>query len=354
MTLIDRYISRSILAATAVVALVVAALVALSVFIGEADNIGDGSYGLGQVLLFTLLRMPSNLYLVLPVIALLGALLALGALAAGSELVVVRASGVSMKRLAVSVSIVGVLLALIALAIGEYGGPAGVRAGDALKEQARHGRAADAIDDGLWLRQDNIVVRIDGTLPGGRLSGLDVFRMNGQGQLETALHAETATLRDGAIELTDPRFTKIHAQRTETGNPKTLTLDIDIDPGVLEAAVTEPSELSTVGLWRYIAYLDRNNINADAYRLALWRNIINPITVWVLVVFALPFAFGSLRSAGAGQRLLVGGVIGLIFFLVNEIVASTGPVYGVPPWLAAGLPTAVLALATAVWMRRLD
>ena len=123
---------------------------------------------------------------------------------------------------------------------------------------------------------------------------------------------------------------------------------------VLELAVIEPSELSSAGLWRYINYLDRNQINAEDYRLALWRNIVNPITVWVLVVFALPFAFGSLRSAGAGQRLFVGGLVGLIFFLVNEIVAATGPVYGVAPWLAASLPTALLAVGTFIWMRRLD
>lgn len=354
MNLIDRYISRSILAATAVVALVVGALVALSVFIGEADNIGDGRFGLLQVIAYMLLKLPSNLYLVLPVVALLGSLLALGALAAGSELVVVRASGVSMARLAISVSIAGALLALLAVGVGEYLGPTGVRAADALREQARHGRVADSIDDGLWLRQGNTVVRIDGTLPGGRVDGVDVFRMSDDGQLEEALTAETGVLGDAGLTLEKPQFTRIDTDGTQTGAPETLKLDVDIDPDVLKLAVTEPSELSTPGLWRYIDYLDRNDINASDYRLALWRNIVNPITVWVLVVFALPFAFGSLRSASAGQRLFMGGLIGLVFFLVNEIVAATGPVYGVAPWLAASLPTVLLAIATLIWMRRLS
>ncbi|MES1927934.1 permease YjgP/YjgQ [Salinisphaera dokdonensis CL-ES53] len=354
MNIIDRYISRTILVATGVVALVVGALVALSVFIGEADNIGDGSFGILQVIFYTLLKLPSNLYLVLPVVALLGSLLALGALAAGSELIVVRASGVSMRRLALSVSIAGVLLSVLAVGVGEYLGPAGVRAADAMRDEARHGRVADSIEDGLWLRQGTTVVRIDGTLPGGRITGVDVFRMSGDGQLEQALTAETGTLTDSGLELASPKFTRIQKDSTETGTPETLTLDVDIDPDVLELAVTEPSELSTPGLWRYIDYLDRNEINAQDYRLALWRNIVNPITVWVLVVFALPFAFGSLRSASAGQRLFMGGLIGLVFFLVNEIVAATGPVYGVPPMLAASLPTALLAVATFIWMRRLN
>jgi len=332
----------------------VGALVALSVFIGEADNIGDGSFDLLKVILYMLLKLPSNLYLVLPVVALLGSLLALGALAAGSELVVVRASGVSMRRLALSVSIAGVLLALVAVGMGEYLGPAGARSADALRDQARHGRVADSIDDGLWLRQGDTIVRIGGTLPGARVNDIDVFRMSGNGRLEQTVSAETGVLRDQGLALQKPKFTRIHDASTETGSPNQLILDVDIDPGVLELAVTEPSELSTPGLWRYIAYLDRNDINAADYRLALWRNIINPITVLVLVVFALPFAFGSLRSASAGQRLFMGGLLGLVFFLVNEIVAATGPVYGVPPWLAASLPTALLATATLVWMRRLN
>ncbi|MES1926750.1 LPS export ABC transporter permease LptG [Salinisphaera sp. T31B1] len=354
MKQIDRYISRTILVATGVVALVVGALVALSLFIGDADHIGDGDYGLPDLIAYTLLHLPSDLYLVLPVIALLGSLLALGALAAGSELVVVRASGMSMARLAVSVSIAGVLLGLVAVVIGEYVGPAGVRMGDDLREQARHGRIADRIDDGLWLRQGDTVVRIDGTLPGGRIDGLNVYEMTDDGQLSRALVAEQARLAGGKLIVDKPEFTRIGENRTETGAPDTLTLDVNIDPRVLDLAVTAPDELSTVGLWRYIDYLQANDINADDYRLALWRNIVNPITVWVLVVFALPFAFGSLRSASAGQRLFMGGLIGLVFFLVNEIVASSGPVYGIAPWLAASLPTALLAAATAIWMRRLS
>jgi len=354
MNLIDRYISRTILAATGVVALVVGALVMLSVFIGEADNIGDGNYGLLQVFAYMFLRLPGHLYLVLPVVALLGSLLALGALAAGSELIVIRSAGVSMVRLAGAVSLAGIILALIAVAVGEYLGPAGVRAGDSLRDQARHGEATASIDNGLWLRQDNTIVRIDGTLPGGRIDGLNVYQVTDDGRLERTLTAPKATLRDHQLIVTDPSFTRISTDGTETGNPDQLTLDVDIDSDVLDLAVTQPSELSTPGLWRYIGYLQRNDIDAADYRLALWRNIVNPITVWVLAVFALPFAFGSLRSASAGQRLFVGGLIGMVFFLVNEIVASTGPVYGVAPWLAASLPTALLAVATAVWMRRLN
>lgn len=354
MTLIDRYISRSILAATGVVALVVGALVTLMLFISEMDHIGDGSYGIGKVMLYMAFMLPVRMYLVLPVVALLGSLLALGALAAASELVVIRSAGVSMRRLAVSVGLAGAVLAALTVLMGEVLVPRGVGHADALRAQARSGEVKQKVDDGLWLRQNGYVLRISSTLPGGRIDGLRVYRFDDKGRLQESLQAPSARLAGDRLVVRHPVITYLSKDHSRVDSPAQVSLDIRLDPRVLALAVTQPDELSTAGLWRYIRYLDQNDIDAADYRLALWRNIVTPFTVWILVIFALPFAFGSLRSAGAGQRLLAGGLIGLLFFLFNEIVASTGPVYGVAPWLAASLPTVLLALATGYWIRRLD
>lgn len=354
MKLIDRYISRSILAATGVVALVISAILLLMVFISEVDNIGEGSFGIGKVLLYVALMWPVRMYLVLPVVALLGSLLALGALAGGSELVVIRSAGVSMRRLAVSVGLAGAVLALITVVMGEILVPAGVTHADSLRDKARHGQIKQSLDDGLWLRQSGYVLRVDSTLPGGGIDGLLVYHFNQKGQLLESIKAPSAHLKDDQLLVDKPQITKLSLDHGKASSPPQVTLPIDIDPEILALAVIDPDELSTYGLWRYIGYLDHNDINAADYKLALWRNIITPFTVWVLAIFALPFAFGSLRSAGAGQRLFAGGLTGLLFFLANEIIASTGPVYGVPPAIAASLPTVLLALGTAWWMRRLS
>lgn len=354
MKLIDRYISRSILVATAVVALVISALLLLMVFISEVDNLGEGTFGIGKVLLYVALMWPVRMYLVLPVVALLGSLLALGALAGGSELVVIRSAGVSMRRLAVSVGLAGAVLALITVVMGEVLVPAGVTHADALRDKARHGEVKQSVDGGLWLRQSGYVLRIDSTLPGGGIDGLRVYRLDDQGRLLESIRAPSAQLENDQLIVNKPKITKLSLDHSKTLSPPQVALDINIDPHILALAVVKPQELSSYGLWRYISYLDSNDINASDYKLALWRNIVTPFTVWVLAIFALPFAFGSLRTAGAGQRLLVGGLTGLLFFLSNEIIASTGPVYGVPPWIAASLPTVLLAIGTAWWMRRLS
>ena len=354
MNILDRYIARSVLAAIGVVILVIGALLTLMLFISEVDNLGDGNYTFGKILIWMALMLPARLYLVLPVVALLGSLLALGALAAGSELVVIRSAGVSMKRLAISVSLAGIAMALITSLLGEYVAPGGVRHATDLRDKARHGEARRSVDDGLWLRQSGWFLRVDSTLPGGRIDGLYAYRVNDNGQVVESVAGETARTDGEKLIVEDPEITHLSPTESRVEQPKRLALPIRIAPDVLDIAVTKPDELSSAGLWQYINYLKANDIDADDYQLALWRNIVTPFTVWALVVFALPFAFGSLRSASAGQRLFVGGLIGLLFFLINEIVASTGPVYGIPPWIAASLPTVVLALGTGYWMRRLN
>ncbi|MFZ0485847.1 MAG: LptF/LptG family permease, partial [Arenicellales bacterium] len=95
-------------------AMVLAVLVGLFVFITFIDQIGDvgtGNYGMLDVVRFTLYSVPKIVYEVFPMAALLGAILGLSSLAVDSELVVMRAAGVSIVRMIGSVFKIGAVLA---------------------------------------------------------------------------------------------------------------------------------------------------------------------------------------------------------------------------------------------------
>lgn len=352
MKIIDRYIQAAVLQATGVVLLVVAGLSLVSTFIGEADNLG-GDYTLLRMLEYVLLSMPDNIHIVFPVAALLGALSALGALAAGSELVVIRATGVSARRLAWSVARAGLVLAVISALFAEILGPWGVAYGEQVRDRARHGQQVQKIGDGLWVRDADRFVRIRGTLAQDTLVGILVYARSDRGQLRSVLTAERAGYDAGEWTLYDIQRSGFGADGVRVEHIDSMPWDVTISPEVLQLSVVKPEELSSLGLYRYIDYLRDNDVVATDYSLALWRNLVAPFTVLVLCVFALPFAFGSLRSAGAGQRLFAGGLAGVVFYMVNEITAAGGVVYGLPPWLAASLPTMALAVATVVWLRRM-
>lgn len=354
MKILDRYLQTSILESAAVVMLVVAALAMVSTFIGEADDLGEGSYNLFQVMQYVLLSLPDNLHIVFPMVALLGSLMALGALAAGSELIVVRATGVSAARLAWSVARCGLVLAAISLLFSEILGPNGVELGEKMQDAAKHGDKVQEIGDGLWLRDGRSYVRIKGTLAEDTLAGILVYERREDGRMSSVLSAERARYHDGTWQLQEVEVSRFADGEVNLEKHASMNWDVEIRPEVLQLAVVKPEELSSMGLYQYISYLHRNEVAADDYSLALWRNLVAPFTVLVLTVFALPFAFGSLRSTGAGQRLFLGGMVGLVFYMLNEITASGGVVFGLPPWLAASLPTVVLAIITLFWIRRIN
>ena len=354
MKILDRYLQANIMQASAVVLLVVAALSLVSSFLGEADELGSGDYNLPQIIQYMLLSLPDNLHLVFPLAALLGSLLALGALAAGSELIVIRATGVSAVRLAWSVGRTGLLLAAISLLFGEVLGPSGVELGEKIQDRAKHGDAVQEIGDGLWLRDGKRFVRIKGTLTEDTLADIQVYTLQADGSLRTLLSAKKARYQNKKWRLLDVEISRFSEDGVTIEREAEQIWDVEIRPEVLQLAVVKPEELSSWGLYNYIKYLRKNDVAANDYSLAFWRNIVAPITVLVLTVFALPFAFGSLRSTSAGQRLFAGGLVGIVFYMVNEITASGGVVYGLPPWLAASLPTMLLAIITAWWIRRIN
>jgi len=353
MRILDRYIATSILQACGVVGIVVAALGALTTLIREADDIGEGHYGVLAASQYVLLQLPAQLHMVFPVIAVLGALLALGGLAASRELVVVRASGVSIMRLAWSVARAGIVLAIVGVLLGEVLGPQGMHLADRVREGGAAGDRVQAVEGGLWLRDGNDIVRIGGSLTERVVVDVAIYRMGDGPRPEAIVRADTARYRDGEWFLRGVTETRFPEEGVQVTHQPERRWRVSIAPGLLGLSVVRPEELSSSGLWRYIGYLQRNDVATQDYRAALWRNLVHPVTVLLLAVFALPFAFGSLRSTSAGQRLFFGGLVGLVFFMLNEIVAAAGQVYGLPAWLAAAAPTGALGLITLVWLRRL-
>ena len=98
MTMLDRYLLRTIGGSVLMVMAVFLTLGGLFLFIGQQDDIGVGTYGAIDALVFVLLNLPQQAWELLPISALIGTLVGLGALARGSELTVMRAAGMPWWR----------------------------------------------------------------------------------------------------------------------------------------------------------------------------------------------------------------------------------------------------------------
>ena len=168
-------------------------------------------------------------------------------------------------------------------------------------------------------------------------------------QLRSVLAADTANYKDGAWQLKGVRETRLEPDGSATSSARPqASWSGSVTPKVLQLFLLEADAISVAGLNRLIAYLDENRLDAAKYRYQLASRLVAPFTVVVMAFFAVPFAFGSLRESGAGQRLLIGILLGVGFYVLNRVAGSLGQIYGWSPWLAASGPTAFWA-AVGSW-----
>ncbi|KOO12506.1 lipopolysaccharide ABC transporter permease, partial [Vibrio xuii] len=86
--------------------------------------------------------------------------------------------------------------------------------------------------------------------------------------------------------------------------------------------------------------------------LALGRKITHPISIAVIMLLALSFVFGPLRSVSMGARVLSGVVAGFTFYISSEFFGPLTLVYGIPPVFGALMPSVVFLGIALMLLRR--
>lgn len=353
MTLLDRYLGRTVVGASLLVLLVLTALWGFVTFIEQLHRIGHGSYGVFDALQYALLTLPDNALDLFPTAALMGALLGLGGLASTNELMVIRTAGVSALRIAASALVGGIVLAVAVALIGEYIAPPAKSYAEQARGAALYGRVGSGGEGGIWARDGDLYINVREMADQKLIRGIYIYRFDGL-QLTRATHADVARFENGHWQLHNLQTTTLsgqtEARSTRAASAEWKTL---LDPDLLSLFVVDPDNLSAGGLLRYIDYLHHNNLSAKRYETAFWHKVARPVTVLAMVLLAMPFVFGPLRSAATGQRLLVGILTGVAFYLFNTMTAQLGEVFGAPPLAAAWLPTVVLAAVSLFAVSRL-
>lgn len=347
MKTLDRYIMSHIFGLTAIVALGLLAIQSFLTFVAELDEISRGmSYR--QLVLYTLWLMPSGLYVMLPIIAMLGTLMGLGTLASQSELTAMRAAGVSLMRIGFATLGAGLVMGILSLLIGDWLAPQGQIAAEAIKTQARSGVQAGLGGKPVWLREGEHIFHIQRLLAEDHIAAVEIYTLGPDLNLQATTAVEEGRYRDGHWQFSGIKRTEFGAASARVIEMPELTWEGTLSPEVLRLFVLEANALSMTGLLRLIGYLRENNLDTRGYVLALARKLTAPFTVMAMMLFAIPFVLGPLRNTGAGQRLFVGILMGLGFYVVNEVSANTGQLYGWNPFVAAAAPTLAF-VSFALW-----
>jgi lipopolysaccharide export system permease protein len=352
MSLLTSYLMRTILSGTAMVLLVLLALAGLFEFISQLEDI-QGDYGIPQALMYTALRLPQLSFEMLPIAVLIGSLLGLGGLASSSELVVMRTAGISISRMAMMVSISGVVLMILTGMIGEYIGPPLDYFARTMRDEARYEQGDKEADKAAWVKDGSMILHLERVNSEFQFGGVYLFRFNDDNSLHSIARADNSGIDDSnnwVLEnLRESRFVDGGVQVVES--PRAVE-SINVSSEWLGVTLVKPISLSARGLMSYISYLKRNDLAAGRYEAEFWSRISGTVAVILMPILALAFVFGSLRSAGAGGRLMIGVLIGLAYFLASEMLTSSGQVFDLNPAIITWVPTAALLLTTLFALSR--
>ena len=353
VTRLDRYIIGHVFALTGIVALALTAIYTFVTFVTESRNLGQGNFGVPQLALYVTLLIPTSIYLLLPIIAMLGTLMGLGTLAAQSEIIAMRAAGVSLLRIGRSTLLAGALIGLLSLALGDWLAPMAKVKAETMEAAAREGVMPGTLNVPVWLREGDSVIHIKSLLNETEFVSAEIFKLAPDLSIKSIITAEQGAYQAGRWRFSGVRRTDFDRAGTHVSTSPALDWGDQPSPEVLRLFLLRANAISIHGLLQLMHYLHVNGLDDREYALELWRKLFTPLTVMAMMLFTIPFVMGPLRSTGAGQRLLVGVLIGVSFYVVNEVTANTGQLYGWTPILSAGLPTALLVLIALLRLRAL-
>ncbi|NOL49960.1 LPS export ABC transporter permease LptG [Pelistega europaea] len=353
------YIANEIYRTTAVVIVVLLGLFTFFETIDALDKISE-KFSFLTLLYMQVLQFPTRLYDLLPISLLIGTVIALAGLAQRNELTILRVSGVSGRRLLMTLWIITIPIMLFATFLSEIATPYAESKSSELTLTAL-GKNSTDMDSGYWFRepvnQDEYrVINILHLDSRSEVSGITLFEYDVKNnQLSRVISAPKGEIQHGEITLHDVTERKsllnINTVLTQADTSletisvlnkyPTLSLKTSVTNDRLVATELQPDRMSTANLLNYIQYLKQNHLQTNRHVVALWRKGSYPFTLLVMITLAAPIGFVQSRKGGVGSKIFLGILIGIVFFMANQLALNVGMLNNLPPWLTALLPNMV-------------
>ena len=351
MRKLDRHVGWTGFAAILLVLAIIVGLDAIAAFIDEADDISE-TYTFAQVGLYILLTLPGRFYEFVPFAALIGCMLGLGQLATSSELVVMRAAGVSIGRLVWIAMKPALLIAVLGFALGELVAPRSEQMAETNRALAQNPGESFGGRHGIWNREGNTFVHFDALEADGVVHGITMLQFDQDLVMEYSLRARLATYEGDYWTMEDAVITNLSSWQTSRETHETMRWDTNITPELLTVMVVEPEYLPIMDLYRYSRYLQSQGLDSDDYQLALWRKILQPAAIGALVLVAISFIFGPLREGTMGFRIFAGVIVGIVFRTSQDLLGPASLVFGFAPIYAALGPILLCVVAGMLLLAR--
>ncbi len=344
MKTVEKYLAHTVLTSIALTLAVLVGISSLFKFIDQLSHIGKGEFNFVTAAIYSLYMIPQDVEIFFPMAAMIGGLIGLGALAQSSELVVMQAIGMSKTNIVSAVLKSSISLILIMMVFSEWGVPQATKAAKELKTQAISSGKLYSGEQGVWAKDGPAFINIKEVSESGDLYGVSVFEFDEQQKLTKQINAEYGNFNQDGWLLTNVVVKDWRTKQITTRNYDSQPWPTSITPDKLGVVLVKPEKMPISELIDYLTYLQQNEQNVARYQLALWRKVFQPFNVAVMLLLALSFIFGPLRSVTMGARIILGILTGFSFFLFDRIFGSLSLVYEIPAMLGAFAPTLVFFL----------
>lgn len=380
LKVLSRYVKKNALLAIIAAILGLWALQIVFSYLSELDSLDD-SYTMADALKYILYRSPYFLEEFIPTGALLGAVIGLGLLANKSELVVMRAAGISVYRIVGWVLQPALVFVLLALVINQFVLPTSNQLAHEINSDERD--VSITTVRGYWTVQPSFTTTsagndannsTDNTNGSAQPNGSDILYINyadvqgnigevkrwhldNDGNLQTAIRAEGGNYK-GRVAIDADNNTSAQSaqyryewqlnnitklsinQGFEASQAKSLsdTLSLPFAPESVYLLTREAEDLSLTQLYDHRQLMRAQEQRSLTHELAFWQKLLSPLSILSLVIVACSFVFGSLRTHSLGLRIVVALLFGLLFSYLQDLVGFVSLATGFSPMLMVILP----------------
>jgi lipopolysaccharide export system permease protein len=348
------YMARMFIVRTfAVLAVLVIVLQVLDL-LSESDKIlAHAGNGQAQILTYVSLRLPGIVQRFLPFCVLLGTIISLATLNQNSEVVAMKAAGLSAHQVLAPLVVASLIIAAGSFAFNER---VVARASATLKkwEDVEFGKLPTGQETltNIWVREGDDLIHagiVEGRGPATVLNDVSIYDRTG-GTLVRVITADRGSLTKGGWRLENAQTFDV---ASGTRRPKeTLVTAPSVRPDQFTLADVDGAGLSFTKLRQAISDLKAAGRPTGPLEAALWHKLAGPLSTVLMPLLGAVAAFGLARSGRLFVRAVIGMALGFAYFVADNFGLAMGNLGAYPPLLAAWGPFMLfLLIGEAVLIR---